>query len=242
MRILTMLAGLALITSVQAAEVQEFDSAKFQQRLNKSFQDVEVTGVSDSPIPGLLEVELNGRDRVYATDDGGYLFTGDLLEITDSGAESLKERAFQKVRSRGIAAIDEQQMISFTAEDEAAEVYVFTDTSCGYCRKLHQHMGEFNDLGVTVHYLAFPRGGADVPAAKDMEEVWCSEDRQQALTEVKLAGGLSQTPEQCDNPVAEQYQLGLEFGVRGTPAIYTRDGEQLGGYVPPKKLAQQLGL
>ena len=40
----------------------------------------------------------------------------------------------------------------------------------------------------------------------------------------------------------EQYQLGLEFGVRGTPAVYTAEGAQLGGYVTPQQLNQRLGL
>jgi protein-disulfide isomerase len=31
-------------------------------------------------------------------------------------------------------------------------------------------------------------------------------------------------------------------GVRGTPAVYTADGRQLGGYVPAAELLQQLGL
>ncbi|HBS16032.1 MAG TPA: protein-disulfide isomerase, partial [Alcanivorax sp.] len=37
-------------------------------------------------------------------------------------------------------------------------------------------------------------------------------------------------------------QLGLEFGVRGTPAVYTAEGAQLGGYVTPQQLNQRLGL
>ena len=34
-------------------------------------------------------------------------------------------------------------MITYAAEDEKVEVYVFTDITCGYCRKLHRHIDEY---------------------------------------------------------------------------------------------------
>ena len=47
-------------------------------------------------------------------------------------------------------------------------------------------------------------------------------------------------PKVCDNPVAEQYDLGREIGVTGTPAIVTADGTLIPGYVPPVQLRQRL--
>ena len=41
-------------------------------------------------------------------------------------------------------------------------------------------------------------------------------------------------------PVAKQYALGEELGVRGTPAIFTATGDYIGGYLPPKELLKQL--
>jgi thiol:disulfide interchange protein DsbC len=47
-------------------------------------------------------------------------------------------------------------------------------------------------------------------------------------------------PIQCDNPVAEQYQLGQAMGVSGTPALLTADGQLIPGYVPPSQLRERL--
>ncbi|WP_156496975.1 thioredoxin fold domain-containing protein, partial [Alcanivorax sp. HI0083] len=44
----------------------------------------------------------------------------------------------------------------------------------------------------------------------------------------------------CAKPVDEQYELGLTFGVRGTPAIYTTEGKQLGGYLTPEDMLKRL--
>lgn len=46
----------------------------------------------------------------------------------------------------------------------------------------------------------------------------------------------------CENPVLEQFQLGQQVGVTGTPAIVLEDGKVVRGYVPAKNLAEGLGL
>jgi thiol:disulfide interchange protein DsbC len=38
--------------------------------------------------------------------------------------------------------------------------------------------------------------------------------------------------------VASQYAFGELLGVRGTPAIFTTDGEQVGGYLAPARMAE----
>ena len=47
-------------------------------------------------------------------------------------------------------------------------------------------------------------------------------------------------PAQCDNPVLEQYELGQQAGVTGTPAIVTADGTLIPGYMPPDALRARL--
>ncbi|NIQ15081.1 MAG: thioredoxin fold domain-containing protein, partial [Candidatus Dadabacteria bacterium] len=77
---------------------------------------------------------------------------------------------------------------------------------------------ELNKNGVAIKYLAYPRAGIGSRAFKDMEAVWCAEDKKQALTDAK--NGEAVISNECENPVEKQYRLGKEIGVRGTPAIY----------------------
>ncbi len=43
--------------------------------------------------------------------------------------------------------------------------------------------------------------------------------------------------------MAEQYRLGGQVGVTGTPAILLEDGNMVrGGYVPARNLAEGLGI
>lgn len=52
-------------------------------------------------------------------------------------------------------------MIEYKAANEKYVVTVFTDITCGYCVRLHSQMKEYNDLGITVRYMAFPRQGSE---------------------------------------------------------------------------------
>ena len=207
----------------------------------EAFEGMKVTEVRAAPMAGMVELDVNGRERVYMTEDGRHILIGKLLEIKDGEVVNPAEERFEKVRKAGIKELDPADMITYAADDETAEVYVFTDISCGFCRKLHRHIDEYNAAGVTVHYLAFPRGGATTEAAAAMRHIWCAEDRAQALTDAKLNNEVIQAElSDCAKPVDEQYQLGNTFGVRGTPAIYSTEGEQLGGYVTPEQLLQRL--
>jgi thiol:disulfide interchange protein DsbC len=129
-------------------------------------------------------------------------------------------------------------VIEFKADKEKYVVNVFTDISCGYCRKLHNEIAEYNKKGITVRYLAFPRGGLVSQSYKDMVSVWCSADKQEAMTTAKGGGQVADTS--CENKVAQQYKFGQAIGVSGTPNIILPDGTMIPGYQPPKELLDAL--
>jgi thiol:disulfide interchange protein DsbC len=52
--------------------------------------------------------------------------------------------------------------------------------------------------------------------------------------------GQTLPPKTCSNPIAETGNIAATMGISGTPAIITSDGAQLGGYVAPDQLLQEL--
>ena len=199
------------------------------------FPDVEITRIKPAPIPGLYEVML-GTDMIYLSEDGRYILQGDLIDLGNRINLSEQERAV--ARKKILESIPASETIDFAPPDTQHTVYVFTDITCGYCQRFHRDVAELNSNGVAVRYLAFPRAGIDAESFKDMESVWCAADRNAAITLAKQ--GNQVTPAQCDNPVKRQYELGQSLGVRGTPAIYLENGQELPGYVPPDTLLQAL--
>ena len=208
---------------------------RLRQAINEVFPDVEIDRVKQSPIPGLYEVML-GTDMVYMSEDGRYILQGDLIDLGERVNLSERERA--AARKKILESVPAAETVDFTPDTPEHTVYVFTDITCGYCRRFHQHMAELNSMGVAVRYLAFPRAGTGTDSFTDMESVWCAADPNNALTRAKQ--GEQVTPAQCDNPVQRQYELGQALGVRGTPAIYLEGGQALPGYVPPDTLLEAL--
>ena len=177
-----------------------------------------------------------GTDMVYMSEDGRYILQGDLIDLGERVNLSERERA--AARKKILESVPAAETVDFTPDTPEHTVYVFTDITCGYCRRFHQHMAELNSMGVAVRYLAFPRAGTGTDSFTDMESVWCAADPNNALTRAKQ--GEQVTPAQCDNPVQRQYELGQALGVRGTPAIYLEGGQALPGYVPPDTLLEAL--
>tara|TARA_A100001035_G_C27591006_1_gene411909 strand:- start:249 stop:671 length:423 start_codon:yes stop_codon:yes gene_type:complete len=135
--------------------------------------------------------------------------------------------------------IGKEELISFISKNETHSVTVFTDVDCGYCRKLHNEIEDYNKLGISIHYAAFPRSGIGTESFTKMVGAWCSEDPKKSITNLKNGENLRLNF--CDSqPVAKHYVIGQKLGISGTPAIISQDGELYPGYFSPKDLLDKL--
>jgi len=154
--------------------------------------------------------------------------------------ENLSEVRRAAVRAAMISAVPESQMLIFSPANPQYTITVFTDVDCGYCRKLHSEMAELNRLGVRVRYMFYPRTGPGTDSWHKAEAVWCSANRNEALTRAKAGGALDLGKNCGQTPVEREYNLGQAIGVRGTPAIVTDGGDYISGYMPPRELVQEI--
>lgn len=191
-----------------------------------------IRSVKPAAIPGLYEVLINS-EVVYLTEDGEKIISGDLYDLKKQ--ISYTDQTKNNLRKTALAKVKDEDKIIFKAKDEKYTVTVFTDISCPYCTKLHQHIADFNDAGITVEYLAFPRAGIGSPNQKKMQNIWCSADKAQSLTDAKLEQKLPETT--CEgNQTVEQFLLGQDMGVNATPTMIFSDGELNAGYIRPNQL------
>lgn len=211
--------------------------ASVQSALKKMIPTEEPSKVTPSPIKGVYEVAY-GTTIFYISEDGKYLLQGDLIDVADrKNLTSFTRRAARGDLARNIKKED---TIVFAPADKPADhvVYVFTDIDCPYCRKLHDDIKKYNDEGVEVRYLMYPRSGPDTPSYYKAVDVWCSKDRKDALTRSKAGEKLPKGT--CKNPVKQHMALGEEVGVTGTPAILLETGDLIPGYRPAKDLKEIL--
>lgn len=235
MRKLCFVVLMVVAAAASSAEPAKNPPADPRVEIAKKFPAAKPEDVFPTPIKGIYELRLGG-DVAYVTADARYLITGDLFDI--DSRTNLTEVGRAETRKKLLAKLDEREMIIFGPQSAKHTITVFTDVECGYCRKLHSEIEQINKLGVRVRYIAYPRAGPGTADWAKMEAVWCSKDRQTAITQAKL--GREVKAEKCTTPVAKQYELGEEMGVRGTPAIFTASGDYIGGYLPPDQLLRQL--
>jgi thiol:disulfide interchange protein DsbC len=225
--------GLSL--SVQAGEKENIE--RIEAVVARLAPGASADSVAPSPIPGVYEVVL-GPNLLYISADGRYLLQGDLFDLDTRTNLSAEKR--DKARLAAVDAVGEENMFIFAPKDKPAEhtITVFTDIDCGYCRKLHREIGKYNDAGIRVRYLMYPRAGVNSPSYQKAVSAWCADDRNAALTRAKMGKEIEKR--ECDNPVREHMALGEVVGVSGTPTMILEDGQLVPGYVPAARLSQLL--
>ncbi len=217
----------------QADEATEIKMVR--EGISKLIAGGQPDSIEPSMVEGLYEVMI-GPQIYYVSKDGKYLLTGKMYDIATK--EDLTTPKLAMVKAKAIEAVGEENMVIFAPEDYKHTVTVFTDIDCGYCRKLHNEMDKYNELGIRVRYLLFPRAGIGSPSYDKAVTVWCSENQQEAMTLSKAGKDVEQKT--CENPVKTHLELGKMVGVTGTPAIFFEDGELMPGYLPAPKLLSYL--
>ncbi len=244
-----MAALLALATSLPLAAVDKAVEAKIRAAFVSVNPNIVVESVAPSEMPGLFVVEFEGGETAYATPDGKFFLIGNLFGIDGKNFVNYTEQRHNAAegkravkRKQEIDKLDPSDAIVFKAKgDTKAVIHVFTDIDCFYCQKFHSEMASYNQLGIEVHYLAYPRAGIPSDSYNKLVTAWCTKDQQTALTEMKKRRAVPAAT--CkDNPVADQYALGQRLGINGTPSIITPEGRLLPGYLPAADLARELGI
>jgi thiol:disulfide interchange protein DsbC len=233
--IIAALLASSLMASTFAAAAEENADGIIEEKIRTLAPNAKTIAISETPIDGILQVQINS-DIVYVTTDGQYLLQGQIMEI--DSRTNITDQARSGIRVGLLAELKEDEQITYSPENPKYDLLVFTDIDCGYCRKLHNQMTEYNEEGIAIHYLAFPRAGVGSNSYDKFVSVWCSDDQQSAMTLAK--NGSDPEPQKCPNPIADQYELGRELGVTGTPALVTADGTLIPGYMPPAQLRERL--
>lgn len=218
-----------LVISISSFAQADSDSA-IKQSLRKL--GLQQTEIQSSPLPGIKTI-LTESGVLYMTEDGKHLIQGPLYDISGDKPVSATN-AVLKTKTEAL----KDQMIIYKAPQEKHVITIFTDISCGYCRKLHENMEKYNQAGITVRYLAFPREGVNGKVEKSMKSIWCAANPRKALDAAMKDDAIS--PISCDIDLAKHHQLGILYGIQGTPAILLENGMMIPGFQGPEELKQLL--
>ncbi|MDF7666378.1 bifunctional protein-disulfide isomerase/oxidoreductase DsbC [Orbaceae bacterium ESL0727] len=223
-----LLIGLTLFST--CAMAGNADIATSLSKLGYTAKDIKIT---DTPITGIKSV-VTPDGVFYVTDDGKYLTQGPIYNL--EGKEPVNIANGNNAQL--VKSIDKDAIV-YKAKNEKYVISVFTDYTCHYCKLLHENIQQYLDVGISVHYFAFPRAGVDSDVGKNMQSIWSATDRKAAFENAYKGNNI--TPANSMVPyVAQQFNVGKKLGITGTPAIVLPDGQLVSGYVPADKLVDML--
>ncbi len=227
--VLALLGALFAAPQLAAEEADSEQVAALRAKLERDMPQLPITSISESPLPGVLEL-ISGARVLYLTPDAKYMIDGSIIDL--DSRENLTAQTRGRVQYAAIEAVGEENMLIFRPEDGGSgrSITVFTDTNCGFCQKLHREIDSLLEAGISVRYLMVPLRGSRAV----MESVWCADDPQQAMTDAKA--GRDVPERSCDNPIDQHVALSREVGLRGTPLIFVDDGSSIPGYRPAQDL------
>ncbi|MFK7892466.1 MAG: DsbC family protein [Granulosicoccus sp.] len=203
--------------------------AKLEERL----PGIAISEINATPFAGVYELVTDGQ--IYYVDEAAeYLIDGNLIQISDRA--NLTDARLGGMHMSMIDDIGEENMLIYEPEEPSSRsITIFTDISCGYCRRLHAELPTLLEEGVRVRYLMFPRAGLGSQGHKDLESVWCADNPLEAMDNAKAGGEIE--PASCENPIEQHVALAERVGLRGTPLIYTDSGVKVPGYREAEALA-----
>ena len=194
----------------------------------------EINFIEQSEVPNFYVVNVLNNQILYVSYDYKFVFAGDLIGIQDEGIVSINDKYKTKFTQKLISTIKPGESIDFISEKERYRIKVFTDVSCAYCRLFHSEIEEYLEKGITIQYLGFPRDGLEGKVFNNMQSAWCSNNKKQSLTKLKLGEEIKK--ELCQNPIREHFRIGSLIGITGTPTIVLDDGRKFSGYIPADQI------
>lgn len=233
---LVVVAALLMLTS-WGAHAQGSDEAQLSQirkALQGKFPQMTVDSITRSPFNGLYEVVLSG-EVVYVDAKAEFLMGGTLYDIRNPPPRNLTQETQQKIAAKLITGAHDAAIKTVRGNGKRV-LYTFEDPNCGYCRELYKELGKMNDI--TVYTFLLPVLSPD--SADKSRAIWCAKDRAKAWDQMMTKGALTEKPKPCDAPLEKTSQMAQRLGIRGTPAIYLANGQQLGGYIPAQQIEQAL--
>lgn len=228
---------------VVAAEVVATDADTVRERLESAMPQLKIKSVTASPVPGMYEVVFDGYRIVYVSEDASHVFDGSLMELA-SGRNLTHNRSaeLQLARYEEMGKVWLKMLHDFgldryvnyegdsKGELKGREMFVFTDITCPYCARFHQQIGELTDEGIAVRYILFARAGKKSEPHRQHINIWCSDDRLQALTDGKAGKKIPSA--ECEHPVDDHMTLTADAEVNATPTIILDTGERVDGFRP----------
>jgi len=223
--------------SAPAAETSAAKPAEVKKAFEARFPNRPVQSVASTPVTGIYEVVVQGKQIVYTDAKADYLFVGDLIDTQKR--ESLTEKKMAELNKVAFSSLPLNDAFKEVRGNGARKLAVFSDPDCPFCHKLEKESLSQLD-NVTIYTFLFPLTSLHPDAMHKSKVVWCSKDRTAAWTGWMREGKKLSGAADCATPIDRNLALGEKLGINGTPALIFANGQMVPGAIDKDEIEKLL--
>jgi thiol:disulfide interchange protein DsbC len=213
------------------------DDASLRSTLEERLPGAKIGQISPGPVPGLVEVVVDGINVIYTDKNGDLAFIGNVVNLKTR--ENLTQKRAEEVAFVDFSQIPLKQAIVKVKGDGSRKLVVFSDPDCPYCKRLEKELAFLDN--VTIYVMLYPLDQLHPGARKKAEAVWCSSDRAKAWDNLML---YSKEPAaatvECKTPLDEIHALAQRLSITGTPGLVFQNGKLVPGALKTEQIEQLL--
>jgi thiol:disulfide interchange protein DsbC len=190
--------------------------------------------VTESPMPGLFELRVNGTEIYYTDAKGNFLIQGHLIDTKQH--RNLTEERIDKLTAINFDALPLKDAFTIVRGSGKRKLAVFEDPNCGYCKKFERDLQKVDN--VTIHMFLYPILGAD--SAEKSKNIWCAKDKAKTWQDWMVREQAPKTAS-CDSTAIERnIEIGRKYKITGTPTLIFADGSRIPGAIGAAEVEKQL--
>lgn len=218
------------------AQAQGAQEAQLQKTLKEKIPNLpEIKSIQATPIQGIFEVVLEGKQLVYSSADGSYLIQGELIDTLTKA--NLTQDRLDNLNSIQFSELPLKDAIKIVHGDGQRKMAVFADPNCGFCKRF-EHALEAID-NVTIYLMLYPVLGAD--SISKSRSVLCAKDPAQVWADWMLNAKPIPSKTCADTTVLDRnIAFGRDNGITGTPTLFFENGQRVPGAISGEQVEQLL--
>lgn len=224
-----------LATSLLVSWCATAQDATIRKNLGERITQLQkIDAITESPMPGLFEIRVNGTEIYYTDAKGDFLIQGNLIDTKQR--RNLTEERVDKLTAINFDALPLKDAFTIVRGNGKRKLAVFEDPNCGYCKKFERDLQKVDN--VTIHMFLYPILSAD--SHEKSKNIWCAKDKTKAWQDWMVN---DQTPKtaSCDTTAIERnVELGRKYKITGTPTLIFADGSRIPGAVGAADVEKKL--
>ena len=222
----------ATLVAALGATAQE---ATIRKNLGERISQLQkIDAVTESPMPGLFELRINGTEIYYTDAKGDFLIQGNLFDTKQR--RNLTEERVDKLTAISFDALPFKDAFTIVRGTGKRKLAVFEDPNCGYCKKFERDLQKVDN--VTIHMFLYPILSAD--SNEKSKNIWCTKDKAKAWQDWMVREQPPKTAS-CDSTAIERnVEIGRKYKITGTPTLIFADGSRIPGAIGAAEVEKQL--